>query len=149
MIQRHGPIVLLAAVLVILAFAFQGSRGLFSPSEGFYVMIAQAMADSGDYMVPHLAQEPWLDKPPLSLWGIAMGLKILGHNEWGARAFHGLCFLLTAGLVFSLGKMIGGMRMGLLGAALFATMILPFVSGNAATPDLPLTACTTAAFVCF
>src|ERR1700752_3121622 len=83
------------AALLVLAFAFQGSRALFAPDEGYYVDIAKSMVRTGDYLVPGLEGSPWLEKPPLSLWGIAAGLRLLGQNEWGARAFAGLCYVLT------------------------------------------------------
>ena len=80
------------AALLALAFGFQGSRGIYSPDEGYYVSVSQAMAQTGDWLIPRLHQIPWLDKPPLSLWGIAAGLLVFGQNEWGARAFHALCY---------------------------------------------------------
>ena len=141
--------ILLVTLLLILAFAFQGSRGLFSPDEGFYVCISQEMVNSGEYLIPHLQGAPWLDKPPLSMWGVAMGLKLLGKNEWGARAFHGICFLLTTALVFLLGQSFFGQRGGPVSAIIFSTMLIPFIGGHVVTPDMPLTLFATAVFFCF
>ncbi|MBN1518068.1 glycosyltransferase family 39 protein [Candidatus Sumerlaeota bacterium] len=142
------PAILIVAVL-LLAFGFQGSRGLYAPDEGYYVSLSQAMAETGDYIVPRLHSEPWLDKPPLSLWGTAIGLRLFGMNEWGARVFHGLCYALTTLLVFLFGVSFGGKREGMLTAAFYVTMILPFIAGNIVTPDTPLALWTTAAFYCF
>lgn len=139
----------LVICLLILAFAFQGSRGIFAPDEGNHVSIAKAMLDTGDLLIPRVHQEIWLDKPPLSFWGIAAGMYMFGDNEWGARVFNGLCFMLTALLVFFLGKSLGGNRQGLLGAIIYSTMIIPFAAGNVLTPDTPLTFWVTAAFFCF
>ena len=66
--KNYSEILIIISALFMLAFAFQGSRGIYSPDEGFYVCIAQAMVDTGDYLTPRLQYEPWLDKPPLSLW---------------------------------------------------------------------------------
>jgi len=139
----------LTAGLLAFVFAFQGSRGIYSPDEGFYVGIAQGMLETGDYLVPRLQDEPWLDKPPLSLWGIAAGLRLLGLNEWGARAFHALCFASTILLVFLLGRSIGSARDGRLAAFFYATMPIPFAAASITTPDAPLALCTTASFFCF
>lgn len=144
---RYGKVLFI--VLLVLGFAFQGSRGLFEPDEGYYVCIAKAMAEKGEYLLPRLHQEPWLDKPPLSLWGVAAGLKLFGQNEWGARAFHGFCFVVTTLVVFLLGKSLYGRRTGLLGATIYATMVIPFAAGNVVTPDTPLALWTTLAFFCF
>ena len=139
----------LAAAIFIMAFAFQGSRGIFSPDEGFYVSIAQSMSETGDFLIPRLGHQPWLDKPPLSLWGIAAGMQLLGQNETGVRAFHALSFVLTVLLVFVLGRSLGGEREGLLGAVIYGTKAIPFSAANIVTPDTPLTLWTTAAFLCF
>lgn len=141
--------IVLLLLLIGLTFAFQGSRGIYAPDEGYYVSIGQAMAETGDYMIPRLHHEPWLDKPPLSLWGIAAGIKLLGQNEWGARAFHGLSFVLTTVLVFFLGISLGGKRRALLGAVIYASMIIPFAAANVVTPDAPLAFWTTLTFLCF
>ena len=143
------PRLLLLTAILALAFGFQGSRGIYSPDEGYYVSIAQAMAQTGDWLIPHLHQVPWLDKPPLSLWGIATGLLVFGQNEWGARAFHALCYMLTVLLVFRLGRSLGTQREGWLAATIYATMAIPFAAANVVTPDTPLALWTTAAFFCF
>jgi len=141
-------IVILGAI-IILAFAFQGARGIFSPDEGFYATIASSMVEEGDYLIPRLNHEVWLDKPPLSLWGIAAGIHIFGHNEWGARFFHALCFLFTIGLVFLLGRALYGKVTGWLSAVFYSTMVIPFAAANIITPDTPLTLWTTATFFLF
>jgi len=105
--QRRSQILLLLIVALSIAFGFQGSRGIYAPDEGYYVSVAQEMNDSGDYLVPRSHLQPWLDKPPFNSWGIAVGMRLLGQNEWGARAFHGLCFALTTLLVYHLGRSLG------------------------------------------
>ena len=140
---------LFLATLLVLGFAFQGSRGIYTPDEGYYVSVGQAMAQTGDWLIPRLHQVPWLDKPPLSLWGIAAGLLALGQNEWGARAFHALCYVLTTLLVYLLGCALGARRDGWLAATIYATMAIPFAAANIVTPDTPLALWTTAAFFCF
>lgn len=150
--MRNKPLAigLWIAGLLVLAFGFQGSRGIWAPDEGCYIPIAQAMVETGDYLLPRLNHELWLDKPPLSLWGIAAGLRVLGKNEWGARLFHGLSYVLTTLLVFALGRALsGGPRQGFRAALCYATMVLPFAAANVVTPDTPLTLWTTAAFFCF
>jgi len=147
--RNRGASLALIAVLMILGFGFQGSRGIYAPDEGFYVSIAQSMLATRDFMVPRLHHEPWLDKPPLSMWGIAAGLRLFGQNELGARASHGLCFVLTALLLYFLGKSMYGRRAGLMGSVIYASMIIPFAAANVVTPDTPLALWTTAAMVCF
>ena len=149
--RREGriQILLLLAISLGIAFGFQGSRGIYAPDEGFYVSVAQEMNRSGDYLTPRSYFQPWLDKPPVNSWAIAAGMRLLGQNEWGARAFHGLCFVVTTLLVFQLGSSMGSRREGLLASAIYTTMILPVAGANTVTPDTPLVLWTTAAFLCF
>lgn len=130
-------------------FTFQGSRGIYSPDEGFYVTIASEMIESDSYLIPTLHHVLWLDKPPLTMWGIAVGLKLIGTNEWGARTFHGLCFVLVTILVYLFGRSARGPTEGLLSAVIFATMVLPIAGASVVTPDMPLTLWCTALLFCF
>ncbi len=137
-------------ILVVIAFAFQGTRSLWEPDEGFYVGTAFEMFQSGDYLIPRLNEEPFLDKPPMVYWGIAAGLKLLGQNEWGARLFHALCFIGTGGLVFLFAKDLFGDSRRAAGAMLvYATMMLPVGGAYVVTPDTPLVFWTTLAIYCF
>ncbi len=146
----HAPfLIVVLAAAGILAFAFQGSRGLHSPDEGYYGCIAQAMIETGDFAIPRLHGDIWLDKPPLSIWGCAAGMLVLGQNEWGARAFVALSYALTVLLVYLLGQSIGTKERGLSAALMYATMLVPFGAANALTPDTPLALWTTASFLCF
>lgn len=138
-----------AALVLALAFAFQGARGLWEPDEGYYGPVALAMDRSGDWVIPRLHGEPFLDKPPLMYWGMVAGMRLLGRDESGLRAFHALCFAATAALVALLGTRLWDRRDGLRAGLIYATMVLPAIGGNVVTPDTPLTLWTTAAFLCF
>src|SRR5579862_7446646 len=89
----------IAAFALIVAFGFQGTRGLWEPDEGLFVSVAGTMLDSGDWLVPRMNGEPYPEKPPLMYWGMAAGMTIFFKNEIGARAFYSLCFVLTVLLV--------------------------------------------------
>lgn len=138
-----------AALLVLLAFAFQGSRGLFEPDEGRYTDVALQMRWSGDLLVPHLDPEhPHYTKPPLTYWSIAAGMAALGENEWGARLPAALAYLATALGVGLLASRLGSARPEL-AALVWGTMLLPFVGGNLASTDILLTAFETLAVLGF
>jgi 4-amino-4-deoxy-L-arabinose transferase len=139
----------LVLILLVLALGFQGTRGIWSPDEGYHAVIARTMLETGNWLVPHVVGQVWLDKPPLSHWGIAAGMWLLGVNEWGARVSHALWYVLTTLLVLVLGRSFWDERSGRLAAIFYATMLLPFVAANIVTPDTPLTFWTTAALVAF
>jgi len=142
---------LLAVCLIILAFSFQGSRGIWQPDEGYYTGTAVTMLKKDTLLIPYLGEEEiFLDKPPMIYWGIIAGLKLFGHSEFAARFFHGLCFALTSLIVGSLSySMFKDKWLALLSSLIYATMVIPFIAANFVTPDTILTLWTTLSALCF
>ncbi len=69
----------------ILVFKL-GTRGLNEPDEGRYANIAlEALELDHPWWEPQLADVGHYDKPPLTYWVSALGYRIFGINEWGAR----------------------------------------------------------------
>jgi 4-amino-4-deoxy-L-arabinose transferase-like glycosyltransferase len=96
------------------------SYRLLEPDEGRYAEIPREMLQRGDWVVPYLNSEPYLDKPPLLYWGVMASYSTLGVHDWAARlipaiAVHG-CIL----LVYLLGRRIVGERSALWGALLLS-----------------------------
>lgn len=127
-----------AISILLLAFAFQGARGIWEPDEGFYTNVAVGMVNSGDWLIPRLNGRPFLDKPPLVYWSMAAAMKIGGVNEWSARAPHALWFAGTALLLGALAARWWGRRAGWITALVYALSLAPFVAANVVTPDTPL-----------
>jgi 4-amino-4-deoxy-L-arabinose transferase-like glycosyltransferase len=148
--MKKTLILLLTALVFVLAFSFQGIRGIWQPDEGYYTGTAITMELHDDYLVPRLGEEIFLDKPPLLYWGILLGIKIFGYSEFSARFFPGLCYALTCFLVFDLGRcLFGRFRDGLWSAVIYATMIIPFSAANFVTMDTPLALFTTLSMAAF
>jgi 4-amino-4-deoxy-L-arabinose transferase-like glycosyltransferase len=80
---------IILAVLAILSYALffhdLSAIGFVGPDEPRYAAIAREMLASGDYITPRLHGMPWFEKPPLMYWFAAIGYKIFGINEAGAR----------------------------------------------------------------
>src|SRR5712692_8457078 len=89
---------------------------LFEPDEGRYAEIPREMLARGEWIVPYLQGEPYLDKPPLFYWLVMCSYRLLGIHDWSARlvpalAVHG-CLLLT----YILGRRSVGQRPAFWGA---------------------------------
>jgi 4-amino-4-deoxy-L-arabinose transferase-like glycosyltransferase len=133
-----------------LALAFQGTRGIWDPDEGYYTNAALGMLSSGDWVVPQLNGQPFLDKPPLLLWTIAVALRVGPHDEWSARAPQAMWLALTALLVGLLAARWWGRGAGTLACAIYALSAGPFLAANVLTPDTPLAfAVVCAAYACW
>ncbi len=70
--------------LSIMLFGI-GNYGLYEPHEGHFAMVGNEMLLQGDWITPHLNGSPYLNKPPLLYWLIAISTQILGVNEFAAR----------------------------------------------------------------
>lgn len=144
---RAGILLFLGALAVGLAF--QGSRGIWEPDEGFYSNVSIGMLTSGDWLVPRLNGREFLDKPPLTYWGSAAGFRALGRNELGARAAHAFYFAGSVLLVGLLGARWWGRGAGVAAAIVFATSLGPFLAFGVLTPDGPLCFFVIAVYYCF
>ena len=123
----------------VVAFGFQGTRGLTDPDEGRYCEVAREMLTSGDFLHPHLDGFPHYTKPPLTYWSLAASMAVCGQNEWAARLFQSLSYLATILLVAASGSALFGAGVGVLAGIVYATMALPFVAANIITTDTLLT----------
>ncbi len=89
----------LLLVTAVWAAIYLPSLGSFEikGEEGRRILPAEAMLESGKYLVPEVGGEAYLRKPPLVNWLIAASFKIFGaRNEWTARVPSVLCILAVA-----------------------------------------------------
>lgn len=136
--RTHGLLwVLLLGLL--LGFAFQGTRGLWSPDEGRYVDAALQMLDSGNYLAPaYSPSELNFSKPPLTYWVIAASLNVFGRHNWAARAPCALIYLATLALLYFMGRRTSPNKPWL-PALVYATSLFPFATANIISTDVLLT----------
>lgn len=80
-------ILLLALIVTLMG---TGSYGLYEPHEGHFAMVGQEMIWRDDWITPHLNGSPYLNKPPLLYWLIAISTSIFGSTEFAARLPVGL-----------------------------------------------------------
>lgn len=145
-----SPYLVILFLSILLALAFQGTRGLWSPDEGRYTDIALQMLSSGDYLHPHLEPErPHYTKPPMTYWSIALSLRLFGHNEWAVRLPYALAFVLTTWLVMVIGRQLLPPDRAWLAGLFYATSLLPALAANVVTTDTLLTLFETLAMTGF
>jgi 4-amino-4-deoxy-L-arabinose transferase len=127
--MARRPRALLAALAVLVAFAFQGSRGLYESTEGRYAESALEMVQRGDLLEPTLAGRPHWTKPPMAYWPIAAGVALAGTNGWGARLSNAVVLCLTVLLVVGCGATLWDRETGVVAGLVYATS--PFPAGGA------------------
>ncbi len=144
----HPPL-WLVALLVLMAFAFQGTRGLWEPDEGRYSSAGVNMERSGDWLVPTIdGEHPHLTKPPIVYWALASSFAVLGENEWAARLPAALAFVGTGLFLFGLGRRLCT-RSPWLPAAVWATSFAPLTGSNIVSTDALLVMCEAGAMYAF
>jgi 4-amino-4-deoxy-L-arabinose transferase-like glycosyltransferase len=144
---RLVPLLLVALLPAILLYPCRDFL-LLEPDEGRYAQIPKEMLDRGEWVVPTLQGEPYLDKPPLMYWLVRLSYEAFGVSESAARLVPALCVHLTILAVYLLGRRSVGAR-----AAFWAAMLLTVAPGYIGVARLLLldgllTLCVTLSVLC-
>src|SRR4051812_25817677 len=110
------PGLLLLIVLPALLLYPTLSFFLLEPDEGRYAQIPREMLARGDWVVPRLQGEPYLDKPPLLYWLVMLSYSVFGVSEAPARLIPALAVHGTILVVYLLGRRSLGERSAFWGA---------------------------------
>ena len=118
-----GPRLLFVALLLLvpalLLYPFLGFR-LFEPDESRYAQIPLEMLQRGDWVLPTLQGEPYLDKPPLFYWLVILSYQAFGAADWAARLVPALAVHLTILAIYGFGRHSVGDWAAFLGAMALA-----------------------------
>lgn len=90
---------LLAALLFFFAL---GGHQLQGSTEARVAGIAMEMHLDDDWVTPHLFGEPFLEKPPLSLWLDAAAMRVFDESPWAVRLASAVAGLLSVLLLYGM-----------------------------------------------
>ena len=138
---------LVALLCLVLFAAFIGRDPFFDRDEGEYATVARSMIERSDYVIPHVNDRAYYEKPALYFWLTALSFKLFGYNEAAGRLPSVLAGLALVGLMAWFGRRHGGGRLGLFGAVFAATTFLIALLARVALMDALLTLFTTATLV--
>lgn len=119
--------------------------------EHYYVVAADRMMASGDYVLPEtVAGETRLKKPPLAYYQIVAGVTLFGQSVWATKVFWLVSAALVLGVTFRLARIAGA---SLVGAAVAVSALgghrAFFRSATQHIPDMPLVLGTVVALAGF
>jgi 4-amino-4-deoxy-L-arabinose transferase-like glycosyltransferase len=122
--QQAAPRAALLVLLVLPGLLLYPclSFYLFEPDEGRYAEIPREMLSRGDWIVPHLQGQPYLDKPPLLYWLVMASYALLGVHDWAARLVPALAVHACVLVIYLLGRRTLSGRASFWGALLLALM---------------------------
>jgi len=146
--ERRNTVVLVV-LSMLLAFAFQGSRGLYETTEGRCAESAREMLETHHWLVPQLDYRPLWMKPPLAYWATAGGMALFGTNEWGARACNAVVFVLTVIAVSGLARLMWDERTGFVAGLIYALSPFAFLAASSVHADLLLSLWELLAVLCY
>jgi 4-amino-4-deoxy-L-arabinose transferase-like glycosyltransferase len=144
--SSRGALLAIPVVWALLFFNL-GAVGLLGPDEPRYAAIGRAMHKTGDFITPTLWGAPWLEKPALLYWLIALGHRVGLPDDVAPRLPIALVSLAFGWFYFFWLRREFGAAI-----ALYATAILYTCAGwvaysSLALADLPLTACFSVAML--
>lgn len=132
---RRGPFALLAITVALAFFQNLGNAPLFDRDEGAFSEATREMLESGNFVSTTLNGEPRYDKPILTYYVQALGVGLLGWNEWGLRLHSALAATLWVLAVWGFARREWDEATGWAAGMITASALWVMVIGRAATAD--------------
>jgi 4-amino-4-deoxy-L-arabinose transferase-like glycosyltransferase len=130
--------VLLFAAAVYLG-CILSPPSLMDDSDAVLAQASRTMLSSGDWVTPRLDGVPYLEKPALFYWPMAVSFAIFGVHDWAARIPIALSAIALAGVTFGFGCWAFGRRAGFFAGLCVATSVGLFLFTRVLLPDATLT----------
>jgi 4-amino-4-deoxy-L-arabinose transferase-like glycosyltransferase len=108
-------------------------------AEIYFMDVARAMVETGDWLVPRYQGQEFFDKPALTYWLMAAAFRGLGFTLGAGRVVSALAALGAIAATAWLGRRLLGPRAAVLGALAFGTTLLVLSFGRVAMSDMLLT----------
>src|SRR5262245_9114428 len=138
-----------AALVAVLAFAAlvlwlpAGRAPLWDPNEARYMLLARDILDSGRWLIPDLRGEPYLNKPQLFFWSVAVASLPGGEVTERTAALPGVVSsIATVAAVFAIGALTWSVGAGAIAALVLTSTIGFFAIGHHGQSDVMVTAWT-------
>jgi len=122
---------------------------LMDDVDSVQAQIARNMLVSGDWVTARLDGVPYLEKPALIYWAIALSYKIFGVHDWSARIPIALSALALCWVTAAFGIWAFGKRAGFYAGLCISTCVGLFLFTRVLIPDVTLTFTTALAMWSF
>jgi 4-amino-4-deoxy-L-arabinose transferase-like glycosyltransferase len=129
-----------AAIVWIVVFWRLGFPSLMDPDEAHYAELTREMLRAGNWLVPLLDGQPYIDKPILFHWLQGAAMTLLGQTEFAARLPSALGAISLFWTTRRLGIVLFGEAVGEWGALMFATIPATFMLASIGLFDMIFTA---------
>lgn len=133
------PVSLLSLIAACALLWKLGAGSLAAWDEAIYAQVSKEIALSGDWLTLRWEYQPWFEKPPLFMWMTALFYRLFGVSEFWARVPSALSGIALVVVTYSIGKLTGGRRVGLLAAVVLLTCYHFLSFSRFGTMDVMLT----------
>lgn len=131
---------LLTAAAIVYSLPL-GSRNLWNQDEARMALLAEDSLHGGFRLPARVRDQPYLNKPPLFFWSVALAGAPTGHASEVTASIPSIVSALAAlGGVFALGRYLSGSGTGFIALAVLATSPGFFLHSHVVLPDMMLTA---------
>lgn len=145
-LRGWAPELALAVLAVAMFLGYLGAMDLWGKREQRAFAESIDTVDHQHWLVAEIQARPRLEKPPLPRWTSALLIELTGHrDQWLLRLPAALSALGMVGLVYGLGRRIGGRSVGLASGLALVSMLSFVVEMRQAGNDGPLALFTTLA----
>ena len=133
--MSRGKWIFFWVAAIFLLFFLNGSLLITDTVESNYSLSAKEMVISGNWISPQIYGSFWYDKPIMSYWMIALGFKVFGFTEFGARFFPSITGLLGLLLATWGGKKLYSEKVGFYSGVVLLTTIEFFLISKSILTD--------------
>ena len=149
-LERKAIFGILFSVLIVSLFWQLGSWGVTESSEARYAEISREMLETKHWLMPQYLQILHFDKPLMTYWITAAGLKIFGNNAFGVRFFLQIAYLLQIFLVFKITReLFENKNLATYAAIIYCGIPLVLISIRNLTTDAYLNTFSLLAILCY
>jgi 4-amino-4-deoxy-L-arabinose transferase-like glycosyltransferase len=135
--RRVLLIVTLFAAVIFLGCVLS-PPSLMDDVDAVQAQLGRNMLTSGDWVTAHLDGVPFLEKPPLIYWTIAVSYAVFGVHDWAARIPEALSAILLCLVTSAFGAWAFGRRAGLYAGLCMSTCVGLFLFTRILLPDAML-----------
>jgi 4-amino-4-deoxy-L-arabinose transferase-like glycosyltransferase len=147
---KIAPYFLAGSLLPAFCFLYGlGAYPLLDLNEGLYAEISREMLETGQVVVPHLLGVPYIEKPPLLYWLMALSFHAFGPSAASARLVSAAPMLLLALAIPLVFSRLGHQRAGLYATLVLSTSVAVVLISRTVLFDPLLTALLSGCFLAF
>lgn len=127
-VPKLKDLLIVGAFSGIILFTGLSASALWDRDETEYAQAVLEMQQKGEWLIPTLKGQPFVEKPILLYWLVRVSYLVFGVNEFSARLPSAIFGVLTCLATYLLGTTLFGAQAGLLAGCILPTSFL-FVGG--------------------